>query len=40
MGNLFSETLKKIRMEKGLSQTQLGKLRYPFSFGTSGGEAL
>ena len=25
MGNLFSETLKKIRMEKGLSQTQLGK---------------
>ena len=25
MGNLFSETLKKIRMEKGLSQIQLGK---------------
>ena len=25
MSNLFSETLKKIRMERGLSQTQLGK---------------
>lgn len=25
MGNLFSETLKKIRTERGLSQTQLGK---------------